>query len=135
MPRTVSKISARTAGNGHAKQRGNPAAAPAYQSPLMKLLYELTEMSYSAAKKLTIYSLDATESFAKGVIEMQRWASGWAKDTPVAPLLEEQQNIAREFVEQSVDVARRLWLLQLERGEEVTERAEEEMVQLARAQA
>ena len=64
-----------------------------------------------------------------------RWASDWAKDTPVAPLLEEQQNIAREFVEQSVDVARRLWLLQFERGEEVTERAEEEVVQLARAQA
>jgi len=135
MPRTVSKISAPTVGNGHTEQRGKLIAAPAYQSPLMKLLYELTEMSYSAAKKLTIYSLDATESFAKKVIEMQRWASDWAKDTPVAPLLEEQQNIAREFVEQSVDVARRLWLLQFERGEEVTERAEEEVVQLARAQA
>jgi hypothetical protein len=100
----------------------------------MTLLYELTEMSYSAAKKLTTYSIDATESFAKGAIEVQRWASGWAKDT-VAPLLEEQQDIAREFVERSGDVARRLWLLQLERGEEATERAEEEMLHLARAQA
>jgi hypothetical protein len=93
----------------------------------MTLLYELTEMSYSAAKKLTTYSINATESFAKGAVEMQRWASGWAKDTPVAPLLEEQQDITREFVERSGDVARRLWLLQLERGEEATERTEEEM--------
>jgi hypothetical protein len=66
---------------------------------------------------------------------VQRWASSWAKDTPVAPLLEEQQNVAQEFVERSVEVTRRLWLLQLERGEEATERAEEEMLELARTQA
>ena len=109
--------------------------APGGHQPLLKLLIELTEMWYSAAKKLTTYAIDATESVAKGVVEGQRLASGWAKDTPVAPLLEEQQTITREFVTRSADVARRLWLLQLEQGEDVVERAEDELLSLARAQA
>jgi hypothetical protein len=120
--------------NGTLPQPGWLLATPEHQ-PLLKLLIELTEMWYSAAKKLTTYAIDAAESVAKGVVEGQRLASGWAKDTPVAPLLEEQQTITREFVTRSADVARRLWLLQLEQGEEVVERAEDELLPLARAQA
>ena len=120
--------------NGTLQQPGWLLATPEHQ-PLLKLLIELTEMWYSAAKKLTTYAIDATESVAKGVVEGQRLASGWAKDTPVAPLLEEQQTITREFVTRSADVARRLWLLQLEQGEEVVERAEDELLSLARTQA
>ena len=96
---------------------------------------QLTEMWYGAAKKMTTYAIDATESLAKGAVEGQRWASSWTKDTPVAPLLEEQQQIIREFIERSADLTRRLWLLQLEQGEEAAERVEEEMAHLAQAQA
>jgi len=109
--------------------------APVGHQPLLKLLIELTEMWYGAAKKLTLYAIDTTESLATGVVDGQRMVSGWAKDTPVAPLLEEQQHITREFVARSADLARRLWLLQLERGEDAAERAEEEMLPLTRAQA
>ena len=128
------KTHARDMHNGTLPQPGWLLATPEHQ-PLLKLMIELTEMWYSAAKKLTTYAIDATESVAKGVVEGQRLASGWAKDTPVAPLLEEQQAITREFVTRSADVARRLWLLQLEQGEEVVERAEGELLSLARAQA
>jgi len=128
------KTHARDMRNGTLPQPGWLLATPEHQ-PLLKLLIELTEMWYSAAKKLTTYAIDATESVAKGVVEGQRLASGWAKDTPVAPLLDEQQAINREFVTRSADVARRLWLLQLEQGEEAVERAEDEMLSLARAQA
>jgi hypothetical protein len=109
--------------------------APVGHQPLLKLLIELTEMCYGAAKKLTLYAIDTTESIATGVVDGQRLVSGWAKDTPVAPLLEEQQHITREFVARSADLARRLWLLQLEQGEEAAERAEEEMLPLTRAHA
>ena len=128
------KTHARDMRNGTLPQPGWLLATPEHQ-PLLKLLIELTEMWYSAAKKLTTYAIDATESIAKGIVEGQRLASGWAKDTPVAPLLDEQQAINREFVTRSADVARRLWLLQLEQGEEAVERAEDEMLSLARAQA
>ena len=128
------KTHARDTRNGTLQQPGWLLATPEHQ-PLLKLLIELTEMWYSAAKKLTTYAIDATESVAKGVVEGQRLASGWAKDTPVAPLLEEQQTITREFVTRSADGARRLWLLQLEQGEEAVERAEDELLSLARAQA
>jgi hypothetical protein len=109
--------------------------APVGHQPLLKLLIELTEMWYGTAKKLTLYAIDTTESLATGVVDGQRLVSGWAKDTPVAPLLEEQQHITREFVARSADLARRLWLLQLERGEDAAERAEEEMLPLTQAQA
>ena len=128
------KANARGAGNNHAAQPGLALAAPGYQ-PLLRLLIELTELWYGAAKKLTTYAIDATESLAKGAVEGQRWASGWAKETPVAPLLEEQQQITREFIERSAEITRRLWLLQLEQGEEAAERVEEEMAHLAQAQA
>ena len=133
MSQARKKANARGTSTDHSLQPGSPLA-PEYQ-PLLKLLIEFTEMWYSAAKKLTTYTIDATEGVAKGVLEGQRLASGWAKDTAVAPLLEEQQDITREFVTRSAALARRLWLLQLEQGEEVTERAEEEMLALARSQA
>jgi hypothetical protein len=134
MSQARKKTHARDMRNGTLPQPGWLLATPEHQ-PLLKLLIELTEMWYSAAKKLTTYAIDATESVAKGVVEGQRLASGWAKDTPVAPLLEEQQTITREFVTRSADVARRLWLLQLEQGEEAVERAEDELLSLTRAQA
>lgn len=115
-------------------QPGGPLTTGGHQ-PLLKLLLELTEMWYGAAKKLTLYAIDTTASIAIGVVDGQRMVSGWAKDTPVAPLLEEQQHITRECVARSADLARRLWLLQLEQGEEAAERAEEELLPLTRAQA
>jgi len=92
-------------------------------------------MWYSAAKKLMLYTIEATESVAKGVVEGQRLASGWAKDTPVAPLLEEQQDINRDFVTRTAELARRLWLLQLEQSKVATERVEEELLPLTKVQA
>ena len=134
MSQARKKANTRDTSNNHSVQSGLPLAAPEYQ-PLLKLLSEFTEMWYRAAKKLTTYAIDATESVVKGALEGQRLASGWAKDTPVAPLLEEQQDMTREFVARSAELARRLWLLQLEQGEEAAERAEEEMLAVARAQA
>lgn len=134
MSQAKRKTHARDIRNGILPQPGWLLATPEHQ-PLLKLLIELTEMWYSAAKKLTTYAIDATESVAKGVVEGQRLASGWAKDTPVAPLLEEQQTITREFVIRSADVARRLWLLQLEQGKETVERAEDELLSLTQTQA
>jgi len=135
MARARMKTNARGVGNGHAARRGMPFTAQEYQLPLVTLLSELTEMWYSAAKRLTTYAIDTAESLTKGTIEVRRGASSWAKDTPFAPLLEEQQDITREFVERSADVARRLYLLQLERSEEATERVEGELLHLARPQA
>ena len=128
------KPRARGGGNDHLVQPGLPLAPLGYP-PLLKLLIELTEMWYSVAKKLTTYVIDATESVAQGIVEGQRLVSGWAKDTPMAPLMEEQQAITREFVARSADLARRLWLLQLEQSEEAVERTEKEMLHRTQAQA
>jgi|RhiMethySRZTD1v2_1073278.scaffolds.fasta_scaffold854441_1 hypothetical protein len=129
------KTFARDMRNGTLQQQTSwPPTATSYQ-PLLKLMMELTEMWYSAAKKLMLYTIEATESVAKGVVEGQRLASGWAKDTPVAPLLEEQQDINRDFVTRTAELARRLWLLQLEQSKVATERVEEELLPLTKVQA
>ena len=135
MAQARKKTHARSRGNNHPVQPGLLPLAPLGYQPLLRLLIEMTEMWYSAAKKLTTYAIDATESVAQGAVEGQRLVSGWAKDTPVAPLMEEQQDITREFVARTADLARRLWLLQLEQSEEAAERAEEGVIHLARAQA
>jgi hypothetical protein len=134
MSQARKKTHARGGGHEHPGQPGMPLAPLGYQ-PWLTLLIELTELWYGAAKKLTTYAIDATEGMAHGVVDGQRLLSGWAKDTPVAPLLEEQQEITREFVARSAQLARRLWLLQLEHGEAAVERAEEEMRHLAQAPA
>jgi hypothetical protein len=134
MPQVRKKATTRGTSPDSPVQPGWPLATLEHQ-PLLKLLIELTEMWYSTAKRLTLYAIDATESVAKGVVAGQRLASGWAKDTPVAPLLEEQQHLTREFVARSAELARRFWLLQVEQGEEAAERAEEELLSLARTQA
>src|SRR5262245_8204573 len=134
MARERKKANARGMNHDYPMQAGWPFTAPEHQ-PLLKLLLELTEMWYNAARKLTLYGIDVTEGVAKGVIEGHRLVNRWARDTPVASLLEEQQAISHEFVVRSADLARRLWLLQIEQGEVAAKRAEEELLPLDRAQA
>jgi len=68
-----------------------------------------TLLSLDGAKKAAAWYIDASEKFAKRAIEMQEKATGWAKETPFAPLIEAQNSIARKFVERSASAARNLW--------------------------
>jgi len=53
----------------------------------------------------------------------------------VDPAGGEQNTITDEFIERSTNVARRLWQMQIEKGREAAQIAEEEMTRLARGQA
>jgi hypothetical protein len=60
-------------------------------------------------KKAAAWYIETSEKLANQALELQEKATGWAKDTPFAPLFEAQHSIARKFVERSANAARTLW--------------------------
>ena len=63
-------------------------------------------------KKAAAWYIETSEKLANQALELQEKAMGWAKDTPLAPLFEAQNSLARKIVEQSANAARTLWQIQ-----------------------
>ncbi len=63
------------------------------------------------AKKIAAWYVDASEKFANDLLDLQASATGWAKETPLAPILEAQTELSRKFVKRSIDLARTAWQL------------------------
>ena len=61
------------------------------------------------AKKVAAWYIETSEKFATQLIELQDKATSWAKETPLAPLFEAQNSMARKLVEHSATAARNLW--------------------------
>ena len=68
--------------------------------------------SLEGVKKAAAWYIETSEKFANQALELQERATGWAKDTPFAPLFEAQHSNARKFVERSAHAARTLWQIQ-----------------------
>lgn len=68
--------------------------------------------SLEGVKKAAAWYIETGEKLANQALELQERATGWAKDTPFAPLFEAQHSIARKFVERSASAARTLWQIQ-----------------------
>lgn len=65
--------------------------------------------SIERAREVAALSIETSERLAKSALDFQANACEWAKDTPLGPLFEAQNSIARKFVQSSVDAARRFW--------------------------
>jgi hypothetical protein len=65
--------------------------------------------SFDGVKKAAAWYIETSEKLANQAIELQEKATGWAKETPFAPLFEAQSSIARKLVERSASTARSLW--------------------------
>ncbi len=66
-------------------------------------------LSLDGAKKAAAWYIGASEKMATQALEMQEKVTGWAKETPLAPLFEAQHNFARKLIERSATAARNLW--------------------------
>lgn len=88
---------------------------------MTRLFFDMTDSWYDAARKAASYCVDMSEELAKGAVEWQKQTTDFLRDA--SPLLERQTNATRQFVEQSVDVARKLLQLQMDKGEEAMHRA------------
>jgi hypothetical protein len=65
--------------------------------------------SLEGVKKAAAWYIETSEKLANQALELQERATGWAKETPFAPLFEAQTSFARKFVERSASAARTLW--------------------------
>ena len=65
-------------------------------------------------RKVAASYLDFIESLTKQVLDFQETALGWAKETPLGPLVEFQTSISRKLAETSISAARSLWQIQTE---------------------
>lgn len=68
--------------------------------------------SVDGAKRLTALYVEAAEKLAEGVLAFQSTTTKWAKDTPLAAVLEAHHSMARKLVEFSAGTARRLWRIE-----------------------
>src|SRR5262249_37286409 len=71
-----------------------------------------TVFNLDGVKKPAAWYIETSEKLANQALEFQERATGWAKDTPFAPLFEAQHSMARKFVERSAQAARTLWQIE-----------------------
>jgi len=64
-------------------------------------------MSGESTKKFAAWYVETAERIANEMLDIQATATGWAKDTPLAPIFEGQNDFGREFVKRSAEAARK----------------------------
>ena len=67
--------------------------------------------SVDGARKVAAWYIDTSEKLANGVLDFQASTTEWAKETPLAPIIEAQQELGRKLVKRSAEVARTVWQL------------------------
>ena len=67
--------------------------------------------SVEGAKKVAAWYIETSEKLANDALDLQARATGWAKQTPLAPIFAAQNELGRKFVERSAEAARTIWRL------------------------
>jgi len=65
-------------------------------------------------RKVAALYLEFIENLTKQFLDLQETALGWAKETPLGPLVEFQTSMSRKLAETSISAARSLWQIQTE---------------------
>ncbi len=60
-------------------------------------------------RKFASWYIDTGEKFANAVLDLQSATTKWAKETPLGPVFEAQNDFARKLVKQGSETARNLW--------------------------
>src|SRR5262245_53695851 len=90
-------------------------------NPFVKMFSELNAPWLDAVKHAAAQYIDTSEKWAQQALKWGERTTEWAKATPLAPFFETQRLIARQAIELSADVARRLWQLESKVEEKVEE--------------
>jgi hypothetical protein len=69
-------------------------------------------LNFDGAKKFAAWYIDTSEKVAKNALEFQKSTTAWAKETPLAPIFEAQQEFSKKLVERSTNAARTIWRLE-----------------------
>jgi hypothetical protein len=96
--------------------------APENRVSFFQLCSELNAPWWSGIQRLAAWYIDLSEQLARRGLDIQEQATGWAKDTPWAPLFQSQHTLMSQWIDGSVTLARNLW--RLEQAEEAAKKAE-----------
>jgi hypothetical protein len=88
------------------------AESTLFANPFAKVLSEMNAPWCDAVKKAAKQYLENGEKFAQQALKWNEKATEWAKATPLAPVFETQRMVAKQTIDISVDIARRLWQLE-----------------------
>src|SRR5260370_5444061 len=116
----VFKLSANKRGRKTAKlfsPKGNEGAKMSEKMDSEKMFESFSKLgesffSLDGVKKAAAWYIETSEKLVNQAIELSEKSTGWAKETPLAPLFEAQTSLARKFLERSVSAARNLWQIQ-----------------------
>ncbi|MGH7960373.1 MAG: hypothetical protein ACRERD_00920 [Candidatus Binatia bacterium] len=81
-------------------------------------------------RKVVATYLDTSERLAKGTLGFYEKSTAWASNTPWAPLFKMQTDIANQFIDNSVNLARQLWQIE----EKAVQKVEEAMKSMPKDQ-
>jgi hypothetical protein len=90
-------------------------------NPFAKMFSEMNAPWCGAVKQVAAQYLDLNEKWAQQALKWSEKTTEWTKATPLAFLFEAQRLIARQTVDLSTDIARRLWQLESKVEEKVGE--------------
>lgn len=83
-----------------------------FNNPFMKMFGELNAPWCDAVKHAAAQYIDNGEKWAHQSLKWSEKATEWAKATPLAPVFETQRIVAKQAIDMSTDIARRLWQLE-----------------------
>jgi len=69
-------------------------------------------LNFDGAKRFAAWYIDTSEKVAKNALEFQKTSTAWAKETPLAPIFEAQQEFSKKLLERSTSAARTIWRLE-----------------------
>jgi hypothetical protein len=100
----------------HARNNKSGGTMAAEKEPLSGVFETMSEVrekyfSFDGAKKIAAWYIDTNEKIANQVLDFQASATAWAKETPLAPIFEAQNEFGRKVIERSAEAARSLWRL------------------------
>lgn len=85
-----------------------------------KFYAELSASGRESMKKMMMSYIDAGERMARSALEWHDKATSWAKNTPWAPMLQMQHDMASQWIDGWIALSRKL----CEMGEETARKAE-----------
>ena len=83
-----------------------------FTNPCTKIFGEMNAPWCDAVKQAASQYLDNGEKWAQQALKWNEKATEWAKATPLAPVFETQRMVAKQTIEMSADIVRRLWQLE-----------------------
>jgi len=77
-----------------------------------RLFSDFADSILGSLRSIAARYIDASESFAKQMLDFQAQTTGWAKETPMGPIFESQYSFGQGLVDFWAGAARALWRIE-----------------------